>query len=273
MLSSSPLRLLAWLLCAAGLASGAVAQTVSPNRVTFYTEPNFRGEALTVEAGANVADLAQMTRPSQQQWIFAISSIKVEGDARATVYSARGFQGERLEVRASIPDLYGEARGGATWDRAIASVSVSGSQVYAAPQPPPVIVRREPPPPSRVIVVPPPPPPVRRVDVRAVDNAIYQAYREVLRRNPDPEGLRTYRHRIINEGWTIEQVIAQLQRSSEARNVDPTAAITQAYREVLGRDPDPAGLAHYRAKWRDGWTQGQIRDDLRRSQEYRNRRR
>jgi hypothetical protein len=107
------------------------------------------------------------------------------------------------------------------------------------------------------------------VDIRAVDAAIHRAFREVLRRPADPEGLRTYRQRLIYEGWTEAQMIAQLQRSGEARSVDPTEAITRAYREVLGRDPDPQGLAHYRAKWRDGWTQGQIRDDLRRSVESR----
>ncbi|HEY1110669.1 MAG TPA: DUF4214 domain-containing protein [Opitutaceae bacterium] len=268
-------RLAVWLLCAAGCSMAGYAQApANPNRVTFYTQPNFRGEALAVEAGASVTDLGTMMRPSNQPWALAISSIKVEGDARALVYSGRGFSGERLEVRTSIADLYGETRGGGTWDRAIASVTVSGTQMHApAPPPPQVVVRPAPPPPSRVVVVPPPPPPVRRIDMRAVDNMIYHAYREVLRRNPDPDGLRTYRHRIIYEGWSMDQVIAQLQRSSEARGVDPQAAITQAYREVLGRDPDPQGMAHYLSKWRDGWTQGQIRDDLRRSAEARNRRR
>jgi hypothetical protein len=89
----------------------------------------------------------------------------------------------------------------------------------------------------------------------------------VLDRPADPEGLRTYRDRLMHEGWTERQVIEHLQRSGEARSVNADEAITKAYREVLGRDPDPRGLAAYRAKWRDGWTQGQIRDDLRRSPE------
>jgi hypothetical protein len=71
----------------------------------------------------------------------------------------------------------------------------------------------------------------------------------------------------MHEGWSERQVIEQLQRSSEARSVNADEAIRRAYREVLGRDPDANGLAHYRSKWRDGWTQGQIRDDLRRSHE------
>ncbi len=248
-------------------------QPVSPNRVTFYTEPNFRGDALTVEAGATVADLNRMTRPGGQSWGLAISSVQVEGDARASVYAGPGLQGERLEIGRSIADLYGEnRRGGGTWDRAIASVTVGGTRANPAPALPPPVIYDEPPP--TVVVVPGPPPPplrvVRPIDMRAVDAAIHRAFREVLNRPADPDGLRTYRHRLVNEGWSEAQMIAQLQRSSEARAVDATQAITRAYREVLGRDPDPQGLAHYRAKWREGWTQGQIRDDLRRSHESRN---
>jgi hypothetical protein len=71
----------------------------------------------------------------------------------------------------------------------------------------------------------------------------------------------------MHEGWSEQQIIQQLQQSGEARGVNADEAIRRAYREVLGREPDAAGLAHYRAKWRDGWTQGQIRDDLRRSTE------
>ena len=74
----------------------------------------------------------------------------------------------------------------------------------------------------------------------------------------------------FHKGWSERDVIQQLQRSPEARAVNADTAITNAYREVLGREPDASGLAHYRAKWRDGWTQGQIREDLRRSNESRN---
>jgi len=75
----------------------------------------------------------------------------------------------------------------------------------------------------------------------------------------------------MHEGWSEREVIQQLQRSPEARAIQPEAAIRRMYREVLGRAADPAGLAHYQAKWREGWTQGQIREDLRRSQEGRGR--
>lgn len=263
-------RLVAWF---SASTVGLAAQTpLGPDRVTFYTEPDFRGEALTIEAGATVGDLGRITRPSQRPWAFAISSIKVEGAAKASVYTAAGFQGDRLDITQSVTDLYGETRrSGGTWDRAIASISVTGPRPVAPPPPPPTTRYEEAP--TTVYVVPRPSPPpvvVRPLDIRAVDAAIHRAFREVLGRNADPQGLRLYRDRIIHQGWNEEQVIRQLQRSDEARAVDATAAITRAYREVLGRDPDAQGLNHYRSKWREGWTQGQIRDDLRRSHEGRN---
>ncbi len=269
----TPLNRFVFRLCAALcgalalLAARAADAPLSPDRVTFYTEPNYRGDALTVEAGAAVADLARMQRPGGQPWTFAISSVRIEGAAKAVVYAAAGMSGDRLELTRSIPDLYAEGRGqGATWDRSIASVSVLG------PKPAVVVPAPAPAQPPTVVVVPRPTPPpvIVRIDPRAVDAAIHRAFREVLNRSADPVGLRTYRDRIVNQGWSEEQVIRHLQRSDEARGIDATAAITRIYREVLGRDPDPHGLGHYRGKWRDGWTQGRIRDDLRRSHEGKN---
>lgn len=128
-----------------------------------------------------------------------------------------------------------------------------------------------------MVVVPaqPAPPPVivaPRLDRRTAELMVHRAFREVLDRPADPEGLRTYRDRLMHQGWTERRIIEQLQRSSEARAINPDEAITRMYREILGREPDPGGLASYKAKWRDGWTQGQIRADLRRSEEYRQKR-
>lgn len=288
------LRLLPGAVSALLPALGLSAQTapLSPDRVTFYTEPNFRGEALTVEAGAAVENLERMQRSDRNPWSLVISSVRVEGAAVASVYTAAGFGGERLDITRSVPDLYAEQRsrdGGGTWDRAIVSLSVSAPARAVAPTPaptpapaaPPVVVPapapRPEPPPRTVVVVPGPPPPpptviIRepprpRLDRRAAEQIVQRAFREVLNRPPDPEGLRTYRDRLMYEGWTERQIIEQLQRSGEARSINADEAITRIYREVLGRDPDRNGLAHYRAKWREGWTQGQIRDDLRRSNE------
>lgn len=289
---------LATTLCLLGvLVSGVTpvaaqnAAAVNPNHVTFFTEPNFRGESLKVEAGAAVANLERLLRANQQPWLGAISSVQISGDARATVFSQSEQRGDRLEITRDIPDLYAEARGseGANWERAIASLSVAGTRPVssptaaevtppgnapsvAAPTPAPqpdaprqIIVVQQPPPPPRAPVVVAPPRP--RIDRRTAEAIVDRAYREVLDRPADPEGLRRYRDRIMFEGWTQRQMIEQLQRSDEARAISPDVAITRMYREILGRDPDPNGLAHYRGKWRQGWTQGQIRADLLRSRE------
>jgi hypothetical protein len=261
------------LLTSAG-AIGQTPQPLSPDRVTFFTEPNFKGEALTIEAGASVENLDRMLRANQSPWTFAISSARIEGAARATVFTGAGFNGERLEITRNIPDFYSERRSGAggTWDRSIASITVTGPQRVVAVQPA-APVYQEPPPTVVVVPRPAPPPPVvvrevrPRLDRRTAELIVQRAFREVLNRPADPDGLRLYRDRLMHEGWSEQQVIQQLQRSTEARGINADEAITRAYREALGRDPDPSGLAHYRAKWRDGWTQGQIRDDLRRSNE------
>lgn len=272
-------------------AFAQIAQPLSQDRVTFYTEPNFKGDSLVVEAGAQVENLDAMRRNNQRPWSFAISSVKVEGAAKATVFTLAGFRGDRLEVTRSITDLYGEPRqtSGSTWDRSIMSIVVVGPQRIVAPppttvvvqqpppqpvivqEPPPAVIVQQPPvqapPPVVVVQTPPPPPPRPRLSPREADAIVVHAYRDVLNRSPDPEGLRTYRDRLMLEGWSERQIVEQLQRSSEARGINADEAITRMYREVLGRDPDANGLAHYRSLWKQGWTQGQIRDDLRRSNE------
>jgi hypothetical protein len=260
---------------AAGVLAASAQTASNPDRVTFFSEPNFKGDALTMEAGANVANLDTLHRPNSRPWTFAISSVRVEGAAKAIVYDTPGFRGDHLEITRSITDLYGERRSrtpGATWDRSIVSVNVVGPSRTVVTAPVPSYPPPPPPPPTVVVVAPPPPPPavveVRpAMGPREAESIVQRAYREVLDRNADPEGLRRYRDRLMREGWSERQVIEALQRSSEARAINADEAITRLYREVLGRDPDPGGLNHYRQLWRDGWTQGRIRDDLRRSAE------
>lgn len=107
---------------------------------------------------------------------------------------------------------------------------------------------------------------------RRVDAVIDRAYRDLLERAPDPEGREHYRQ-LIRQGGTEEEMRARIRESVEYRVTLPDAKTTRAYRKVLGRDPDPSGLEGYRRKIVDkGWSEQDVENDLRRSAEYRNRR-
>ena len=78
------------------------------------------------------------------------------------------------------------------------------------------------------------------------DRAIRRAYQDILRREPDAEGLRHYRVEMIDNGWTEQDVRRALRTSSEHDNVKQDSAdriVRRAYQDILGREPDDQGLA------------------------------
>ena len=116
-------------------------------------------------------------------------------------------------------------------------------------------------------------------DADATD-IVRRAYQSVLKREPDPTGMQEYKARILNERWTEQQVMTALRRSGERRDVvraqrsmtDAEAAeiVRRAYRSVLNREPDASGMQDYKARiLNDRWTEQQLMDALRNSDEYR----
>jgi len=107
------------------------------------------------------------------------------------------------------------------------------------------------------------------------DAIVRRAYQDVLNREPDPAGLRVYRSHIIDDNWSERDVRDDLRKSPERAGRTPAAAdamIRRAYQDILGRDPDAAGLANYRAKFlSEGWSERDVRSDLKNSPEYRKR--
>lgn len=105
------------------------------------------------------------------------------------------------------------------------------------------------------------------------DVIVKRAYEDVLNREPDKEGLRVYRSHIIDDNWTEQDVRKSLRGSAEYKGRTPEAAaviIRRAYQDVLGREPDQAGLATYRDKLvNEGWTERDVRSDLKKSSERR----
>ncbi len=97
---------------------------------------------------------------------------------------------------------------------------------------------------------------------------VTRAYQDVLGRDPDPEGMRIYRSKMVDDGWTEKQVRNTLKKSLENRQVEVDQTITRAYQDILGRDPDPEGLKIYRKKMlEDGWGEKKLRETLRKSPE------
>jgi hypothetical protein len=118
------------------------------------------------------------------------------------------------------------------------------------------------------------------VQQRSADRIIRRAYQDILKREPDPSGLETYRRNIIERGWDEQDVRSALRRSDERRGVvraqnvvsDATATdiVRRAYLSVLNREPDDVGMRDYKARiLRDRWTEQQVVDALRNSPEYR----
>jgi hypothetical protein len=76
----------------------------------------------------------------------------------------------------------------------------------------------------------------------------------------------------LKEGWSENDLRAELRRSDEAKDRLAREIVTRAYRELLGRDPDPSGLETYTGFIRKkGWTDQRVRETLKASDEYRNR--
>jgi hypothetical protein len=130
--------------------------------------------------------------------------------------------------------------------------------------------------------------------VNSADRIIRRAYQDILGREPDPSGLETYRRNIVERGWDEQDVRQALRRSDERRTVragqvgrsqvlrsqvvvsDATASdiVRRAYLSVLNREPDETGMRDYKARiLRDGWSEQQVIDALRNSDEYRSKNR
>jgi hypothetical protein len=257
----------------AGLVSPAGAQRRDRDRdrdreprdgVCIYKDADYRGQRLCVGAGEEVDELP---------WGLddEVSSIRVFGRAEITIYRDRNFRGASTRFDDDVRDLQYER-----WNDRVSSIRVTGRSYGGGSRPgygsgsgggygsgsggnggygsgggyrgsdPDVIVRR--------------------------------AYQDVLDREPDEAGLRQYRRRIIDDGWTEREVREALRNSAEYREKTtmtwPKAQeiVRRAYLAVLNREPDGGSRGYVDKVMREGWTQADVERELRRSDEYRNRR-
>jgi hypothetical protein len=172
-----------------------------------------------------------------------ISSIKIYGRADVTVYRDVRFSGRSTRFAGDVRNLKSEG-----WDDIISSVRVQGGSFgFGRPS-------------------------------GDVDRIIRQAYRDILRRDPDPQGLRSYRSRMLNDGWSEDRVREDLRNSPEFRakgGMNVAAAqevVRRAYLSVLHREPDPGSQPYVDKVMREHWSQQDVERELRKSEEYRRRR-
>ena len=203
----------------------------------FYQDINFRGQYFCVDAGD---DLETMPTGANDR----VSSIRILGRTEVTVYADPRFRGRSLQFDANAGDLQSD-----NFNDLISSVQIRSTAFddrgrrggQTGSQNPDVIVRR--------------------------------AYQDILERDPDPAGLRLYRTRIIDDGWTEQQVRDALRSSPEYREQTRAKAeeiVRRAYLSVLKREPDAGGAGYVTRVVRDNWTQADVERELRRSPEFRN---
>ena len=210
-------------------------------RVILYEDAEYRGDRLVLYPGDSLENLSGLTFENGGRLNDRISSIRVEGGAEVYVHADARFRGAVMRLTENTRDLTGRLLPG--------SVSTSWNDRISA-------LRVE----------------VRRRDEPKADpdTIIKRAFLDLLGREPDPAGVRDYRSLIIDQGWTETMVRENIRRSDEFRREGADRIVRRAYLDVLGREADPEGLRLYRGKVLDkNWTEGDVRDALRKSDEYR----
>jgi len=169
-----------------------------------------------------------------------IMSIKVFGGADVTVFQDARFAGDSTRFAGDVRNLKDQG-----WGERISSLRVRpGGGAAMRPD-------------------------------RDVDQIIRRAYRELLDREPDPEGLTINRNHMLKDGWSEDKVRDGLRNSPEflAKGGMTVAKaqeiVRRAYLEVLKREPDPGSQTFVEKVMRERWSQQDVERELRKSDEYR----
>jgi hypothetical protein len=202
----------------------------------FYRDADFEGDYFCVASGEGLRSI-----PSGMN--DRISSMRLFGRVDVTVYRDRNFNGRSLRLTRDVRNLKREG-----WNDTISSLDVQrprgGRPDFRRPSEDP-------------------------------DRIVRRAYQDVLEREPDTAGLRQYRSRIIDDGWSEAEVRDALRRSSEYQTVRVRSAretVRRAYLNVLKREPDSGASGYIDKVLRQNWTQADVERELRKSPEYRGRR-
>lgn len=214
-------------------------------RVILYEHADYRGASIVLYPGDSIDNFSSQRFENGAGLNDSVSSIRVEGGAQVLVYEDARFRGAAMRLTENVRDLEGRFlpnNSRANWNDRISSVRVEGTHR-------PHERRRE-------------------IDFDAI---IRRAFKDQLGHDPDEATLRRYRGYMIDQGWTEAMLREQLVHG-EFRRERAERIVQRAYRDVLGREVDESGMGHYRKNILEkDWTEGDVRDDLRRSDEYKNR--
>jgi Peptidase inhibitor family I36 len=209
----------------------------------FYQDADYRGEYFCVGTGDSLNSMPVGMNDR-------ISSIRTFGGARVTVFKDVRFGGSSTRFNGDVRNLQREG-----WNDRISSLRVwsgsdrdresrSGNRGHSA---------RE---------------------QGDADRIVRRAYQDILGRDPDTAGLRLYRSRVIDDGWSEEQVREALRSSPEFRQKNTMTRakaeeiVRRAYLSVFKRAPDAGSRGYVDRVLRDHWTQQDVERELRNSPEY-----
>lgn len=101
------------------------------------------------------------------------------------------------------------------------------------------------------------------------ERIVREAYRDLLGRDPDPDGMRQYRRKIIERRWTAGDVREAIRASDEYRTRQADIIIDRAFDDILERPPTAAERSEYRRRLLKDGTEDGIRHNIKKSEEYR----
>jgi hypothetical protein len=232
-----------WCLTGLLVSTASVAQAqygadIPREGACFYRDADHRGRSFCIQSGDEVSSLPG-------GFDDEVSSIRTYGRVEVLVYRDTRFRGDSRQFTSNVRDLQNE-----DFNDRISSVEVrrrggwgSGAGGGSSSQNPERIIRR--------------------------------AYQDVLQREPDQAGMRLYRSRIIDDGWSEQQVREALRNSPEYKQLHtmtwPKAQdiVRRAYLNVLNREPDAGSRGFVERVFKDKWTQTDVERELRKSAEYR----
>lgn len=226
-------------------------------RVILYEHAGFSGGAVVLYPGEAIENMSGETFENGAKLNDRVTSIWIEGDVEVYAYENANFRGEALRLMENVRDLSGRLIPGsvsASWNDRISSIRVERARGGRD----------------------------RDRDHGRDDNrggfkgnpekAIRDAFKDILGREPDGQELGYFRTRLLDLGWNERMLRDHLRGEENYRIEAADLIIRRAYRDVLDRDPDPSGLKTYRRNLLDRkWTEGDVRDDLRKSEEFRRR--